>query len=101
LPVFPDTRDYTIVDSPIVVEEDRVELWLQVTAREHDFADDEWSYGQIRLFVPNASSVHASMTEAWIDEPLQGWDQQDPRPAQAPQVENFPDGSGIVVTTGD
>jgi len=40
LPVFPDTRDYTIVGSPIVVEEDRVELWLQVTAREHDFADD-------------------------------------------------------------
>jgi hypothetical protein len=85
LPIFPDSQDFTLVDGPVAVEDDRFELWVSVVASERDDFGTERAYGLMRLYVPNTSAVEQSTLEEWIDQPLAAWDQDDPAPVLPPK----------------
>jgi hypothetical protein len=96
LPVPPDTRDFTLVDGPAMVEEDRDEVWVRIVASESDATGTERAGGLVRLFVPNTNESTASLFESRFDEPIENWDWDDPRPPSPPTPKNSPRGSGIL-----
>ena len=96
LPVMPDTQDFTLVDGPAVVDEDRDEIWVRLVASETDFTETERAGGLVRLSLPNSNAHAVTWFETVNDEPIENWDWDDPHPKFPPKITNSPLGSGIL-----